>query len=271
MFGEGLQVTDHSGRIQPDFCQPGFIQQLADCSSLLNDPHAEILHYGRNRVGVVLLNFSSQDRIEIVIKEFKVRGLARWKTLFLPSKAAKAWQGACQLKAAGLPTPDPIAYLEQRKFGMVKACYYLACKAEKGKEIRGFFLSAPQNLPAQLLPQLARFLASCHASGILHRDLSDGNILVEQNQPGRFVFCILDTNRIRARKRLNILQKIKNLIRLGVPPASQRSFVADYLGCPTAPPGLWAWYRLNKRTFSGYLALKKRLRLRKIAERLKLQ
>jgi len=270
-FGNRFTVNDYTGRIQAAFHLPDFVRQIADCPALLNNPATMILHQGRNRIGAVCLESPVQKSVEIVIKEFNLRGLTRWKTLGFPSKAAKAWQGGNLLQAAGLTTPAPVAYLEKRRRGIITACFYISLRAERGQEIRGLFLSLPAHKLVLLLPQLAGFLAACHTAGILHRDLSDGNILVEQSKEDHFKFCLLDTNRIRARKRLNILQKIKNLIRLGVPPEHQRLFLARYLDRKDVPLGIWSWYRLNKKTFSGYIGLKKRLRLKKLAEKLRLQ
>lgn len=270
-FGKQFQVDDYTGWIHQEFAYPELVNRIKDCAALLADPAAELLHMGRNRIGAVSLDSSSYGRIELVIKEFGLQGWNRWKTLLIPSKAAKAWRGGNLLQAAGISTPAPIAYLEKKKRGTIEACYYLACKTAPGKEIREYFLCSPENLPVGLLPALAGFLAGCHAAGILHRDLSDGNVMVVQSREGSFAFTLLDTNRIRARKHINILARIKNLIRLGIPPERQRSFLAAYLGCQDVPSRLWAWYRLNKRAFTGYIALKKRLRLKQIAKRLKLQ
>jgi hypothetical protein len=36
-------------------------------------------------------------------------------------------------------------------------------------------------------------------------------------------------------------------------------------------PVLWTWYRMNKAVFTGYVGLKKKLRLRELARKLRIQ
>ena len=106
---------------------------------------------------------------------------------------------------------------------------------------------------------------------ILHRDLSDGNILVRKGLTGHDSFCLLDTNRIRVRRKLGGFRRAKNLIRLGIPPASQKYFLSCYWGGGTPRRAHWVWYRLNKNVFASYLKVKKKLRLRRIARFLRIQ
>ncbi len=82
---------------------------------------------------------------------------------------------------------------------------------------------------------------------------------------------MIDTNRIRVKKRISIWQRIKNLIRLGIPAQAQPMFLSQYLESPEIHRHLWWWYRLNKIVFSGYIELKKKLRLRQLVRKLRIQ
>ena len=139
------------------------------------------------------------------------------------------------------------------------------------EEIRGLFRRLPLPELHALLSSLAVFLRAVHDRGILHRDLSDGNILVKREHDETFCFYMIDTNRIRVKKRIDLFKRTKNLIRLGVPSQSQSFFLAQYLEGSRVRRHLWWWYRMNKGTFSWYTGLKKKLRLRQLTRKLRIQ
>jgi hypothetical protein len=266
-----LKVGRFRGFIRPQYRDALLLEALACPQRLLQSEGAEVLREGRNKVVVVKAAFSTGEKKEFVIKEFSSHGINKLKTLVEPSKAAKAWRGAMALVERMIETPAPVAFLERRKRGFVEECYFLAERTIGFDEIRGCFLNhRPGELEA-LLPALARHLAACHEAGILHRDLSDGNILLRKNTAGDYVFTLLDTNRIRVYKRLSTPRRVKNLIRLGIPRPQQRYFLEQYFGGFGLSPLSWLWYRLNKDVFGVYIGLKKILRLKKLARILRIQ
>jgi serine/threonine protein kinase len=191
--------------------------------------------------------------------------------LVIPSKALKAWRGAAALLYANIPTPFPIAYLERKKRRITKQGFYMSEWIDAAEEIRSLFHDLPDPLLTVLIQELAIQIRNWHDKGILHRDLSDGNILVKKNKSGRPQFYLTDTNRIRVKKRIRPFKRVKNLIRLGVPSRFQKKFLALYTDKPEGRGLLWMWYCLNKRTFIFYIQLKKYLRLKKIVRMLRLQ
>ncbi|MEW5901418.1 MAG: lipopolysaccharide kinase InaA family protein [Acidobacteriota bacterium] len=266
-----LPSGPYRGEVAAEADDPLFLQALSNPEALWSRPEAKILNEKRNRVGVVRLALSSGREIDIVVKEFSSRGIQRLKTLFLPSKAAIAWRGAVVLKDRGLATAPPLAYLEKKRRAFVERSFFLAEKVEGTEEIRALFRALPPGELESLLTALAGYLYSLHEQGILHRDLSDGNVLVRKNDDGRFAFHLLDTNRVRVRKKLGPLRRVKNLIRLGVPDRLQESFLQKYFGEKPLSRVLFFWYRMNKMIFTAYVSLKKRLRLRELARKLRIQ
>jgi len=264
-----LDIPPFKGRILSDYDEPTLVEALEDCDALLEE--ARILEESRNRVGVCTLPTKDGGTIELVIKEFRTRGVNKWKSLFLPSKAQKAWKGSLALLGRGFLTPPPVAYLERRTSSFLKQSYFIAEYVPNIEEVRGLFRTLPHEELTPLLRDLARILAQCSGSGILHRDLSDGNVLMERKSGGQFRFFLLDTNRIRSRKHVGTFRGIKSLIRLGIPPDLQRFFLAEYLFHSPVKRVFWFWYRLNKSCFTGYIRLKEFLRLKKLAQRLKIQ
>ena len=269
--GVELSVPSFRGRLEADYQSPGFVRAISDCHKLLNKSSTKILHEGRNRIGVVRISGGGKEAEEIVIKEFRTRGINKIKSIVLHSKAYKAWRGSNQLKGCGIKTPVPLAFLEKKHGLFLEQSFFLSGMVRGIEEIRHLFPSLSGDKLRLLLKELSRFLLYSHQQGILHRDLSDGNILVRKDEHGKYIFYLIDTNRIRKKKRIRGLSRVKNLIRLGVPPASQREFLMLYLGKERLNNLFWFWYKLNKNTYSGFIGLKKKLRLKKIAEKLKIQ
>lgn len=261
----------YRGEVSAAFDDPAFIGLLSRPEEVWARPDTEVLFEGRNRVGALRVILTSGMSRELVAKEFCPRGLVRFKSLVQASKAAKAWRGALALEERGLGTASPAAYLEKRKRGLVERSFFFASRVGGASEVRGLFRNLPAADLEVLLAALAAFLRRGHDHGILHRDLSDGNILVGKNERGGHFFYLLDTNRIRVRSRLGRYRRAKNLTRLGIPPDFQRNFLAAYFRPEPLGRAPWLWYRLNKTVFAAYTGAKKKLRLRRLARFLRIQ
>jgi serine/threonine protein kinase len=247
------------------------VRVFASGPSPLDGPGARLIHQGRNRLGVVSWPWMIVGFRDVVVKEFGFHGANRIKTLFGPAKALRAWRGAVALIERGLPTPFPVVYLEERRGGLVRRGFYLSGWVAGAREIRDLFRELEGEDLRELLAALAPFLRECHDQGVLHRDLSDGNILVKKDEAGRFRFILLDTNRIRIRGSIGPLRRVRNLVRLGVPAEARRAFVDLYLGDARNKAFWFLYYRTRKAAYASAVALKKKLRLRKLARALKIQ
>ena len=260
-FGEPLYLPPFKGRINPEFQQPYFVEKLSRFDRLFQNASHQILFDGRNRISVIPFLLSEGKTIDIVVKEFFTRGLNRMKTLFLPSKAQKAWLGGVALMERNIPTPVPIAYLEKDRSPFIDESCYFSVLEEGVEEIRHLFRRLPSEELSSHVQSLACHLSLCHKKGILHRDLSDGNILVRREGQEKQTFFLIDTNRIRLKKRLGPTKRIKNLTRLGVPDAFQKLFLEKYTGSKKVKKRVWLWYRFTKKSYIWHINLKKRLRL----------
>jgi len=260
----------YKGRIAAGCLDRVFLEALTPLDSLRSRRGAEVLAEGRNVVVRLPLPSAACEVADIVVKEFPSRGVNRLKSLLQRSKAERAWRGAAALVERGLGTARPVAWFARRRLGFVDRSFFLAERIGGAVELRGLLRELPRPDLESLIADLAEFLAAVHAKGILHRDLSDGNVLVGPLEGGGRAFFLLDTNRIRVRRRLGPLARAKNLIRLGIPPSHRRDFLERYFGGP--PPALpRLWYTINKGVFANYLALKRRLRLRRLARAFRIQ
>jgi len=270
-FGNPLILPPFKGRIHPEYDHSNFKQSITNCHNLLKDSSCEILLDSRNRIGVFNASLGNGKTTYVVIKEFYTYGINKLKSTFIPSKALKSWQGSNALLEREIKTPLPIAYLEKRKSIFLDQSFFLSEMEKDVEEIRGLFLKLPDEELREILKSLASFLSYCHKKGILHRDLSDGNILVRKSESNKFAFNLIDTNRIRVKKRIGLLQCIKNLVRLGVPDCYQRFFLENYLGVPHVKRVIWFWYKINKNSYTWFIEFKKALRLKQLARKIKIQ
>ena len=266
-----LVLGPYRGALNPDFDTPEFRAALSDPRALASGPSARVLLDRRNLVSVASVPISPSARADAVVKMFRASGFKRLKTILVSGKAARAWRGAAACRAHAVPTPIPMAYLERRALGLVVEGFYLSSYLADAVEIRSLLRELPPDELARLLASLAKFLGFCHNEGILHRDLSDGNILVRSPRPGAYDLWLIDTNRIRVRRSIPVLARLRNVIRLGIPPAYQDLFLRLYLGDARASRPLIFWYRANKAWYAGFVAFKKKLRLRRLAESLGIQ
>jgi hypothetical protein len=269
--GIEVAIGPFRGAVHPGCDSPGFRAALADIRARISGPAARILLDGRNLVVSVPLPVPPGAPGGTVVKEFRPSGFKKLKTIAVPGKAVRAWRGAAACRARGIPTPFPMAWLERRERGVVAESYYVAAAVPDAVEIRGPLRELASGDLDRLIAGLAGFLNTCHERGILHRDLSDGNILVRSDAAGAYEFSLIDTNRIRVRRRIYAFARIRNLVRLGVPPECREFFLDRYLGEKRRRKALRLWYAWAKGWYAGVVAFRKKLRLKKLAERLGIQ
>jgi len=270
-FGAVLKLPYYRGRIHPDYNTSFVLEAIQDCPALLAHPSCTVLEASRNKVGLFPLASGAAGTVDLVIKEFRNQGWPVLKSAFQKSKACRAWKGSVALESAGLGTARPVAYLEKRGSVFLKQSFFISMYVTEAREIRYLFRDLSPEALDPLVRGLADFVRECHKSGILHKDLSDGNVLVREDSDGSRAFFLLDTNRIRIRRKIGPLRGIKSVVRLGLPRETRRSFLAGYLGVTQAGGWRWWWYLLAKAGYTGIIAFKKALKLKTIARKLKVQ
>ena len=130
------------------------------------------------------------------------------------SKAERAFRHAIRLQCLGIDTPEAIASLEIRRFGMLRDSYFVSAYTDY-LPVSDITASFPQNPDSQnMLDQLVGFLVELHRTGVYHRDLHIGNILYRCDTRGNCRFQLIDTNRMTFHRRLSQRRRIENLRRL---------------------------------------------------------
>ena len=226
----------------------------------------EVLHTGRNTIKA----FEVGD-IRVAVKRFRRPNLfqAFIYTFFRRSKARRSYEHAERLRALGIDSPEPVAWSEYRRHGLLCDSYYVCRRSDYAPLSQATTrFPAPDTLP--VLEAFARFAAELHAKGIEHEDFNHGNILWQRDPAtDRFRFQLIDINRMRFSARaLRPRRCMINLRRLACPAAAFLFILARYAeargwnGDDTLLRG--TFFRL---VFGRRRALRKRFRQRISARR----
>ena len=231
----------------------------------------ETLHWGRNYLYASEIETAEQP-IEVVVKQFRNQGLKRQLDRRLKgSKALRSWWGAWELAKAGISTPEPILWIESRRFD--GPSFFVARRVHDHLEARYFFRALqagrereeyPGLDTAAVVEGLGRSIREMHDAGIWHRDLSIGNVLLGPGGRGQGLpeVVFIDLNRARKKRRLSTLQRTRDLCRLRIfRTEDQDLFLQAYWGVEASDlGGRRLLYRLLFRGFLAKVALKEVLR-----------
>ena len=138
------------------------------------------------------------EDLELNVKRFRQPCFfQRVAYTFLRSpKGLRAYENPFRMHAAGVDSPEPVAYLERRKGGLIAESFFVSVQCPYTRRFYEF-ATAPLTPEVLLVAHsFARLTARLHEAGILHLDYSPGNILFEVID-GEPHFSLVDTNRMR--------------------------------------------------------------------------
>lgn len=169
----------------------------------------EVIYSARN-----IIKTFDVDGLKLNVKSFKKPLLINQiiYSNFRKSKAERSYLYAFMLKKKGFHTPDPIAYMELKKCGLLKYSLYISIHEEFDgimRELRSGKIEGREDL----LHQFATYTASLHDKKILHLDYSSGNILYKK-EDGVYTFYLVDLNRMTIDKPISLDEGCFNLRRL---------------------------------------------------------
>ena len=148
------------------------------------DGEGEMLYDKRNQVK----RFVLPSGHPVVVKRFKKPILIQRIIygFFRKTKARRAYLYAAVLRHRGFGTPHEIAYLEQRRMGLLSYCYFLA--EEDGAPTIYERLVAQQPFDRVIADDFAALVAALHQKSILHGDLNPTNVLFHTRKLGKVDF-----------------------------------------------------------------------------------
>jgi tRNA A-37 threonylcarbamoyl transferase component Bud32 len=174
----------------------------------LFDQEGELVYAARNQ-----LKCYSVEGYDLIVKRYKVPHLINRiaYTFFRPSKAKRAYEYALKLLELGVNTPAPIAYIEQKSFGLLNHGYFISIYEKDYTDIRPLMTGAQTN--DALLQDLSNYIAEFHNKGVLHFDMSPGNILYKEVD-SHFQFSLIDINRMQFLPKISDEKRFKSFKQL---------------------------------------------------------
>lgn len=175
---------------------------------------------------------------------YDARFFILWRNRLGFSKAARAFRNGLELNARGVSCPAMTGYAVNRKSGLAILITEFASDAERmdHRIERG-------GVDAAVAAALGRFIRQMHDAGVIHKDLSPRNLLVQETGQN-YEFLLLDYEDARFFRAVSESMQLDNLHHLHertfttVSEEIRREFLAAYLG---KKGGVEAWCdRLKK-------------------------
>lgn len=120
---------------------------------------------------------------EVVIKRYNIKGIRHWLTRFWrPSRAWHSWLAGWRLNFLGIPTPKPLAMLEQR-IGPLRRKAWLITEYCPGQNLLEQLGEAGDNLPDPSVAEaMLRTFNQLAEARISHGDFKATNLLWDSGQ-----------------------------------------------------------------------------------------
>ena len=179
--------------IHPEYnCLNGWVREIPS----FFPSQGETLYKDRNEIKIFDTDFG-----KIVVKSFKIPHiLNRFAYAFLrSSKAARSYSYSFEISKRGFKTPQPVAYIEMFKKGLLSESYYVSIYTDYLLMKNFSFNKKLTEEDIKILKAFARFTASLHEKEIYHSDYSNGNILYKK-EGENICFELVDLNRIKFKK-----------------------------------------------------------------------
>ena len=156
-----------------------------------------------------------------------------------PSKALRSWNGTSELLRRGIESPAPVAFFEHRDSRQMLQNWFICEEFQSPFSVRSFFVRYAQGESEvegysfdAFVYRLVRYIRRMHRRGVIFRDLSGGNVLVQLLPNGHLKFSLIDTARARFQmRRYSLSKRVADLKRLcsKLDPERQAYFMNAYL------------------------------------------
>ena len=168
-------------------------QQLLNGVSEVFQASTESLYQARN-----VIRKASWRGADYVIKSFRrPKNLNRFIYRYLRrSKARRSYENSLRLLEHGFCAPTPVGYRENvGKFSLLDS-FYVSLFLPYQYTLEPVLHGTIDEDRAMILSEFGAYVYSLHVDGILHKDLSPGNVLITKQEKG-IRFCLVDVNRMK--------------------------------------------------------------------------
>ena len=200
---------------------PGLRAWLAAPDAPFESLTADWLKRG-NSASVVRVDIDGRPR---VIKRYNLKNFGHWlRRSWRPSRTWHSWRNAQRLALWGLPTPRPVALLENR-FGCLRARAWYVSEYVPGEPLGAALAAADPARREALLDRLGALLMDLKRLNLSHGDLKATNLLVDQENN----LMLLDLDALRRHRRRAAFERAfaRDLARLRANWADQPVLLAE--------------------------------------------
>lgn len=172
------------------------------------DGQGELIYNQRN-----IIKTFCYDGLDINVKSFKKPILINQfiYRYIRKSKAERSFYNAKYIQDRGIDTPEPIAYIEICKNGLLTESYYISVHERVIGTMKNIYKQSDEENRG-LIQAFTLFTAELHKKDIFHKDYSPGNILYKEDNNG-YKFYLIDLNRMRFKK-VNMKDSCKSFEKL---------------------------------------------------------
>jgi tRNA A-37 threonylcarbamoyl transferase component Bud32 len=163
------------------------------------------------------------EQLKVMIKEARfLRLLNRLRYSIFKTRAKRYWIAARGLKVRGVTTPEAIACIEKRSFGLPRQTILLMEFVDQAYELNDYVLKRfSKTLSPQEVHMKDRFITECalrlralHEKGIYHADLKSNNILVKEQSVDSWEFYFIDLDSVAFCRKLSFKERANNLAQI---------------------------------------------------------
>lgn len=168
----------------------GFIESIPHSFSASGDT----IHEGRNTIKV----FTLPDGTMLNVKRYhrpSGPNLLIYSSGIRKPKGLRAYNYPQILLSRGISTPEAVAYIEERRFGLLGFSYFVSIQCPYEHTLYDIG-NAEEGTYETLAAEFARFTATIHEKQLMHLDYSPGNILYTRTPSGAYRFSLVDINRM---------------------------------------------------------------------------
>ena len=178
----------------------------------------------RNKIKII-----PYKNIILNIKSFQVPGLIKGiiYRFFRKSKAKRSYTYAKILKDKDIGTPDPIGFYENKSWLRLYDSYYICEHLTPDYVFKDLFNVYIEDLE-NILKQFALFSFKLHENGIEFLDHSPGNTLIKKVGEHQYEFYLVDLNRMKFHKNMDLNTRMKNMCRTTPSEAMVKTISYEY-------------------------------------------
>jgi len=212
----------YKGFINRDFYSPELLGLLHNPNRAFSESLSTIIKDSHTTSSCVMPIQIAENKVEIYIKRYNYQNIFyTLKNLFRTSRGKRIWKVANSFVSRNILTPQPIAFLEQRKGRLLIKSFLITQKVDQSLPLIKLMQEGLSSLTSEslkrkffLLQQGAHILRRMHERGVRHGDLKASNILVQKRLNGKDHLYLIDLDSARIKRKITDKDRVKDLARL---------------------------------------------------------